>query len=220
MTIKQILDNNKIFVMPFLIFILGGAFFLAIYPLEEGHLLLNKYHNDFFDSFFKYATYLGDGIVFGIAIVLGLFIRYRISLYAAITGLLTLFLISYISKELLFHDYPRPANVFRNLDIQLHYVKGVKMHMISSFPSGHTTTAFALYTLLALFCKRNVAKLSLFFLAVIAGLSRVYLSQHFVKDIEAGAIVGFITALLVYYYMNKKTGKNKKLDKSLLNPVN
>lgn len=217
MSLKLILKENIIFVVPFLIFITGGAFFLYSYSLIDGHLLLNQYHSPLFDWIFKYLTWFGDGIMFGVVIVIGLFVRFRVSLYAAVVGILTLFIISYISKELLFHDTPRPANVFAHSGIVLHYIDGVRMHMISSFPSGHATTAFALYSLLAFFAKRNYIKLLLFVMAALSAFSRVYLSQHFVKDIEAGAIIGFGISLLVFYFLNRKTGDNKKLDKSLLN---
>ncbi len=217
MTLKQILVENKYFIMPFLIAILGGAFFMSAYSLNDGHLLINQYHNSFFDTFFRYVTHLGDGIMFGVVIIIGLFVRFRISLYSAVVGILTLIIISFISKELLFHDWPRPANVFGKLDISLHYIEGVRNHMISTFPSGHSTTAFGLYTLLAFFCKKNIGKFLLAIFAILAAFSRVYLSQHFVRDTVVGSIIGFAVALLVFYYFNKIFKENKILDKSLLN---
>jgi membrane-associated phospholipid phosphatase len=217
MTFKQILVENKYFMMPFLIAILGGAFFMSTYSLNDGHLLINQYHNSFFDTFFKYATDLGDGIMFGVVIIIGLFIRFRISLYAAVVGIFTLIIISLISKELLFHDWPRPARVFENLGIGLHYIDGVRNHMISTFPSGHSTTAFGLYALLAFFCQKNIGKFLLAIIAIIAAFSRVYLSQHFVRDTVVGAIVGVTIALLVFYFLNKLLSDKPKLDKSLLN---
>ena len=217
MSLKQIFKENIFFIVPFLILISGGAFFLSVYPMVEGHLIINSYHSTLFDWIFKYLTWFGDGIVFAIIIIVGLFMRFRISLYTAVVGVLTLFIISFISKELLFHDVPRPANVFGKLGIQLHYIEGVRMHMISSFPSGHATSSFAVYTLLALFMKNKGVKFFLFLLAAFSAYSRVYLSQHFVRDIESGAIIGFMISILVFYYFNKKTGDNERLDKSLLN---
>ena len=216
MTLKQILVENKYFIVPFLIAILGGAFFMSAFSLNDGHIFINQYHNSFFDTFFRYVTDLGDGIMFGVVIVIGLFVRFRISFYSAIVGIFTLIIISVISKELLFHDWPRPANVFGKLGISLHYIEGVRNHMISTFPSGHSTTAFGLYTLLALFCKKNSIKFILVTIAILAAFSRVYLSQHFVRDTVVGSIIGFTVALLVFYYLNKKFKENTVLDKSLL----
>lgn len=217
MTLKQILVENKYFVVPFLIAILGGAFFMSAYSLNDGHLVVNQYHNNFFDTFFKYVTDLGDGVMFGVVIFIGLFIRFRISFYSAVVGILTLIVISFISKELLFHDWPRPARVFGNLDIGLHYVEGVRNHMISTFPSGHSTTAFGLYTVLALFCRKNIGKLFFATIAILAAFSRVYLSQHFVRDTVVGSIIGFVIAILVFYYFNKMFKGGSVLDKNLLN---
>jgi len=217
MDIKQILVENKYFTVPFLIAILGGAFFMGQYSLTEGHLLINQYHNSFFDTFFKYFTDLGDGIIIGVVIIVGLFIRFRVSLYSAVVGVLILIIISFISKQLLFNDWGRPAKIFGDLGISLYYIEGVKNHMLSTFPSGHSTTAFGIYTLLALFSKRNIFKFLYFTIALLAGFSRVYLSQHFVRDIEVGAIIGFILAILVFYFFNKKFEGNTILDKSLLN---
>jgi membrane-associated phospholipid phosphatase len=217
MTIKQILVENKYFIVPFLIAILGGAFFMVTYSLTDGHILINQYHNKFFDSFFRYFTDLGDGIMFGVVILIALFIRFRIALYVAVVGVLTLFVISYISKELLFHDWPRPANIFGKLGVSLHYIDGVRNHMISTFPSGHSTTAFGLYTMIAFFTKNKVVKFLLVNIAILAAFSRVYLSQHFVRDTVVGSAVGFLIALFVFYYFNKKYKENSSLDKSLLN---
>jgi len=217
MTLKQILEQNKIFIVPFLIAVLGGAFFMESYSLTDGHYLINQYHNSFFDSFFRYTTDLGDGAMFGVVIIVGLFVRFRISLYAAVVGILTLFIITFISKELFFHDWPRPARVFSKLDVSLHYIEGIRNHMISTFPSGHSTTAFGLYSLLAFFCKKNIGKLSLAIVAIIAAFSRVYLSQHFVRDTVVGAIIGVTIALFVFYFFNKRYKEGTVLDKNLLN---
>ena len=216
MSLKQIFNNNLYFIMPLVAFLLIGAFFMFKYPINEGHFMLNQYHTPFFDTFFKYVTDLGDGVLFGVLIVLGLFTRFRLSIYSAVSGIIVLIIISIISKELLFHDWPRPGKVFSNLDIPLHYVEGVRQHIISTFPSGHSTTAFAVFGLLSLFCKRNISKLVFVIIAILAAYSRVYLSQHFVRDIIVGAFIGYLVSFFVYYYFNKKF-TNSKLDKSLLN---
>jgi len=217
MSIKQILLENKFFMIPFLIAVLVAVFFMNMYSLNEGHLFLNQFHNNFFDVFFKYFTDLGDGVMFGVVIVTCLFFRFRIALYAAIVGILVLIIISGISKELLFHDWPRPTRVFDNLGINLHYIDGVRKHMISTFPSGHSATAYGLYGLLALFFRNKYMKFLMFTVAILASFSRVYLSLHFVRDSIVGSAIGVIIAVLVFYYFNKILGKYLILDKSLLN---
>jgi membrane-associated phospholipid phosphatase len=57
-----------------------------------------------------------------------------------------------------------------------------------SFPSGHTTTAFALATALTLLWPRYAA--GYFLLALAIGASRVLANAHWVSDVLAGGLVG------------------------------
>jgi membrane-associated phospholipid phosphatase len=57
-----------------------------------------------------------------------------------------------------------------------------------SFPSGHTATAFATATVIALLHPR--LRWPAFALAALVGLSRVYLGVHFLFDVLAGAALG------------------------------
>jgi membrane-associated phospholipid phosphatase len=38
--------------------------------------------------------------------------------------------------------------------------------------------------------------------AILVGISRVYLLQHFVEDIMMGAFMGVFLAFLIYYFAN------------------
>jgi len=40
------------------------------------------------------------------------------------------------------------------------------------------------------------------FLAVLVGYSRIYLGQHFLPDVTMGALLGTVTALFVYGFIN------------------
>jgi membrane-associated phospholipid phosphatase len=83
----------------------------------------------------------------------------------------------------------------------LYFVPGVDMNELNSFPSGHTTAAFSLYTLLALLLGRKQYGWVWVVLATLVGLSRVYLLQHFWMDILAGAMIGtFFSTLLFAAY--------------------
>jgi membrane-associated phospholipid phosphatase len=74
---------------------------------------------------------------------------------------------------------------------------------MNSFPSGHTTSVFALAVLLAL--NTNDKRISLIYLvtAIITGYSRIYLGQHFLADVVTGALIGMLSALLVYWYLRQ-----------------
>ena len=79
-------------------------------------------------------------------------------------------------------------------------------HAWTSFPSGHSATAFSLAMALALLLPRG-RHLFLAIGALIA-LSRVWLYQHYVSDIIAGSALGAVTSLYLYnrYYKNKIDG--------------
>ncbi|MBS1563115.1 MAG: phosphatase PAP2 family protein, partial [Bacteroidetes bacterium] len=74
----------------------------------------------------------------------------------------------------------------------------------NSFPSGHTTSAFALATILALHATKKGWGVFFLLLAVGVAYSRIYLGQHFLPDVTMGAILGTVSGLLVYAFVNIK----------------
>lgn len=58
-----------------------------------------------------------------------------------------------------------------------------------SFPSGHTSSAFAIATVLG---ERYKIKKLTFALATLAGLSRIILEKHYPSDVVAGALIGYL----------------------------
>lgn len=175
------------------LFFAASVIFISIFNKHVLHLKINQFHTSFFDTFFKYSTFLGDGVVFGVLAVVFLFIKRKMFYVFVVSGVLTL-LITHLFKKILFKGILRPAAALS--DETLHLVDGVKMAMLNSFPSGHTTTAFAIFTILCLYfvkCKSQCLWVSL---AIIAGLSRVYLSQHFLIDIFFGSFIGIFIGII------------------------
>lgn len=193
-TIASIFYNKKLVIYLFILYLIIGITLLFMYEKKTFHLLINQYHNSFFDVFFKYATYLGDGIIFPIVIVGLLVFQRKYATAFIISGLLTLVL-SYVLKNWVFVDFARPYEVFGD---QLHLVEGVKMRHWHSFPSGHTTAAFSLFMLVVLYIKKTRWQLFFLTLALVAGLSRIYLSQHFLQDVLAGSVIGTGIAIASY----------------------
>ncbi len=174
-------------------FLCGILFFMILYGKGPSHLLVNQWNSPAADIFFKYMTNLGDGAIFAIVIVVLAFIRFRWALYELLAALMTLIFV-FVTKQLLFKGMPRPTKYFEDQEV-LHLVEGVKMHAWNSFPSGHTITAFAIFMILVLVVKNNYLKFLFVMIAILAGYSRVYLSQHFLGDVFSGAIIGSLIAV-------------------------
>jgi membrane-associated phospholipid phosphatase len=72
-----------------------------------------------------------------------------------------------------------------------------------SFPSGHTSQAFALATTLTLQYKKWYVTVPAYLWAGCVGYSRMYLGKHYPSDVLAGAVLGVGTSYLGYLITNK-----------------
>jgi membrane-associated phospholipid phosphatase len=81
------------------------------------------------------------------------------------------------------------------------FVEGVEIFQgATSFPSGHTMSSFAIYGLAAFLFENPNLKIIFALIAVLIGVSRVYLIEHFPEDVLLGAILGLIIGISVYHY--------------------
>ena len=67
-----------------------------------------------------------------------------------------------------------------------------------SFPSGHTSSAFATATSLSLQFRKWYITVPAFLWATMVGYSRMYLGVHYPSDVVMGMIVGVTTAYMSY----------------------
>ena len=74
---KKTIWQNRWFLLPFTFFILVCIILLLLFSKPELHILINRANSPFFDRFFKYATWLGDGVMIFVVAVFLLFVRYR-----------------------------------------------------------------------------------------------------------------------------------------------
>lgn len=156
-------------------------------------LWLNGLHNSALDFFFRNITYLGEGILLAPLIIITLFVKFRYTMIGLLTAVLDAGIVS-LFKRLLLYGLPRPRQVLD--ESLLHFVPGVEVHYINSFPSGHTATMFSLTLVVSLMIRKGSATLALAGLAVLVGASRIYLAQHFLIDVAAGAAMGFVSVFL------------------------
>lgn len=72
----------------------------------------------------------------------------------------------------------------------------------ASWPSGHTTTAFAFAAAVGLLYPRS--RWLLFPLAALTAYSRMALGVHYLGDVVMGAIWGTVCAILVFHWLRPK----------------
>lgn len=192
-------------------FLILGILILSFHNNMEISLFVNKLNSPYLDFFFKYWTLFGTFACIGPIILIQFFQKYRYALISVVSTLLG-FLLVQMAKRLIWYDAPRPKVFLEKLS-DIHYVAGEHLHSAHSFPSGHTTGAFALFIALALVSKRPIWQMMCLIAALLVGYSRVYLLQHFAIDVVVGSVIGTVSALLSYYlFINNP---NKGLDQSL-----
>lgn len=201
----------KLFYILYAIFVAGMLILLVSNSKADLHLWLTSFHNDFLDLFFKYYTEVGGWIPF-LVVAIALFYRFRLSLFILMGQLFT-GLIEQIIKWT--WNEPRPKLYFQQFypGIQLHEVAGVRIYMVHSFPSGHTTAAFSMFLILAMLTKKKSLHVLYLLLAVLVGFSRIYLSEHFAIDVLVGSLIGVIFTWPCRYWTDNI--KAPWLDKSL-----
>jgi membrane-associated phospholipid phosphatase len=199
--VKHIFKSNISFLLPYLIYILVGAFVLVYNTKVDLHLTFNNFHSAFFDSLFYYVTYLGDGFMALMTVIILFTIKYRYALITAFSSIISA-AITQTLKHTIYDDVLRPKKFFEGVH-DLYLIPGVDNHLYNSFPSGHATSAFALFFSLALITKRHTLKTVLFIVALLTAYSRIYLSQHFFEDVYAGSLIGLATTMTVFYIIQK-----------------
>lgn len=213
------IKKNLYFFIPFLIALILGAYLL--FTNEKGTFILYfaTERKPLIDSIFVYITQLGEEIVYAAIALIFLSVRFRYSLLVGLLGVLNL-VISLVLKSLF--GLPRPGFVYwmKEYDGEISYIPDfyVGVSQTSSFPSGHTLSAFSLYCFVALIIKKKAWGLLLFTVALLVGISRIVLTQHFFMDVYAGSICGVLVAMGVYALQSLlPPSPTRLIDKNLFN---
>ena len=195
---------------------------LILSEKKELHVFFNSFVWGSADPLFIFATQLAETFfvvaTFALILFLNLRLFFATLLSFAISSGITQFL-----KRIIFAGSERPKAFFENhfKEITLNYVKNIEIHGENTFPSGHTTTAFSILFVIALASTRKWVKILCFFLALLIGYSRIYLSQHFFEDVYGGTLIGVVIATIFVYifYFAPYSGKFNKYDNSLMNSI-
>lgn len=93
----------------------------------------------------------------------------------------------------------RPINLFRNGSYGFDYFRMI--HESTSFPSGHTVTAFTMAAAVSILFPRW--GIPAFLAAIAIGVSRVLITSHYLSDVFAGVGLGVVCTLIVKYVFDR-----------------
>jgi len=200
-TLKAIIAGNRLFFAFWALFFVIGLILLLTMGKADSFVHLNPYHRTTLDRIFVWITWLGDG-VFSVLVIVYFLLHRRWSKATQVTAA---FLLSALVAQILKNIFsmPRPKQFFAP-GAYPYFIDGVTNHGFASFPSGHTTSIFALATMLAIFTPNQRHKIAYGFAGVLVGYSRIYLGQHFLNDVLVGSCVGMIVAVAVHWLFVEK----------------
>jgi membrane-associated phospholipid phosphatase len=199
--LRDIFVANRLFFSFFAFFFLVGLVFLLAEGKAAAFVALNPFHRSALDTFFVCLTFLGDGRFSVIIIVLFLVMRRWSECCQVLASFLLSALLTQILKNIF--SMPRPKQFFAPGQYAF-FIDGVTHTGFASFPSGHSTSVFALATILALLEKNKKTNVAYLLGAIAVGYSRIYLGQHFLNDVLMGASIGMLTAVLVHWIFSGK----------------
>ena len=111
-----------------------------------------------------------------------------------ITGVMVTIPKILINRHRPYHDNPPNPSIF----------EGPSKHLYRSYPSGHTTSAFAVATIIASEYNDNLLiPITAYSLASLSGLSRISDNKHWASDVLGGAVFGWAMGKFLYK-INKK----------------
>jgi membrane-associated phospholipid phosphatase len=133
-------------------------------------------------------TQLGN-FIFAVLVTVVLYLSGNRTLaYELILGTMILGLIVQTMKILIHRT--RPYIKLQNIRIIGSRASG------QSFPSGHTSQAFFLATLLSHYIGAGVYTGAFFMIAALVGVTRIYVGMHYPRDVLGGAMVGTVWGLV------------------------
>ena len=158
------------------------------------NVINGRMKNKFFDYFMYRVTDLGGAIftsIFSLAIIILGNSSTRFMGIEAIAALGFSQTIVQILKKGFGRE--RPYKMVENINTFKIELKDY------SFPSGHTTASFCMAATLSL----NMPRMSivLYMLAMIIGISRIYLAVHYPTDVVVGIIIGVGSSLIVHFFL-------------------
>lgn len=176
--------------------VLGALLFMF---MDSSYIVLivnNLTTSAHLDSIMKPYTDLATGwALLALAVLLLLFVSLRYSAMMCVCGIVGNIAV-YILKRYVFFNEMRPTVEF-GLHQFSHVMANYSYLEKYSFPSGHTMAAFVIAGILSSFIKNKYAQIGFFAYAILIAFSRIYLLEHFYRDVFWGAIIAYCAVALV-----------------------
>ncbi|MBW7844406.1 MAG: phosphatase PAP2 family protein [Bacteroidia bacterium] len=200
--LNTLVEQHRLYLILFTLWIFGLTIIQLLYTQKDISLIINQSNTNFLDILCKYGTHIGDGL-FAVAIALLIFWQKREYFLIAAIVFISSALFTQLLKHSLFSDFLRPINYVSEI-ASIHFVEGVTIHKYNSFPSGHSTSIFAVCAVLHFIIPNKKIGTALLLVAVFAGFTRIYLLQHFTIDVFVGSIIGTLFAVLIFPFNKQK----------------
>jgi membrane-associated phospholipid phosphatase len=201
----NILRENRIFFICYALFLCVSTFYLYTHEQGDEILYFSDRRSPLGDFFFSSWTHVGELYIYIILFAYFAF-RHRRAAYYVLGILVMVGVASWFTKDL--YDADRPFRFFmlQGTWDKIHVVEGVELNRgHNSYPSGHTMSAFALFSLVAFWMRNKTwVAVLLFLTAVLVGISRIYLVQHFLRDVWSGSMIGVYLACAAYVIFRKR----------------
>jgi membrane-associated phospholipid phosphatase len=192
---KTLIKDNRLVIGVYTLIILCLSFILLNHGKVQIHIFLNQIvGNAAIDKFFYYITYLGDGGVAPVLLLLIFLYNARLGVCCTISFLVAA-LAAFLLKHFMFDEVMRPWFVFQwYVKTPLKYVDTSDLYIHNSFPSGHAAVAWAA----AFAVGREWATAGIVLALVAAGISVGAASgrYHYVIDVLLGLLVAVIAAVI------------------------
>ena len=192
--------TNRIYII-----VLSGIFLIGLILNSFIEYSLHNPHPFWLNVFFINYTFLGDGVF---SICLLAFFHFYLKKKSTALQMATALLLTTIIVQVI-------KNLLSNAEWQLFFEQGQYLFFtdestlvnIQAFPSAHTAIGFAWASVILLKIQNKIWQIPGIIALMLLGVSRLYLAQHSVIEVVAGALIGSIAALAVIYlpFMHKQT---------------
>jgi membrane-associated phospholipid phosphatase len=169
--------------------IIGLLTFIPVFIFDNSLFLwMNGLHSTVTDPLWLALTTLGDGLLLGIILGAFLLVNPRVTVMGLLVMILSSAVVHFVKAA---YPHLRPVEVFQTV-----HVVGPLLRF-GSFPSGHAAAAMSAGLAIAHYSSSRVVAALAMAIAILIGLSRIFVGAHFPADVVGGVICALSVFLIV-----------------------